>query len=71
MLSQQSQVEQMQVRKPIPPLILGVDKVPHETQCIDLLSSELLHQNLAIAEARLLQTFLVKRKHILLKVGIA
>jgi hypothetical protein len=58
-------------RKPIPPFILGIVREPQETQCKDLLSSELLHQNLAIAEARLLQTFLVRRKHIILKVGIA
>jgi hypothetical protein len=37
---------------------------------MDFLSKELLHQYLAITEARLLHTFFVKRKHIMLKVGI-
>jgi hypothetical protein len=49
---------------------LGVARFFQETQCSDFLSKELLHQYFAIADVRLLQTFLVSRKTVMQKVGM-
>ena len=58
------------LRKPMPPFTLGTSSLSHESQCSERLSNELPHQYLAMHEVIDLQTFFVKRKQLMLKVGI-
>ena len=58
------------LRKPMPPFTFGTSSFSQESQCRERLSIELPHQYLAIQEVIDLQTFLVRRKQLILKVGI-
>ena len=58
-------------RKPIPHLTLGVASLSHAIQCKERRSSELPHQYFAILDLKFLHTFFVRRKQVILKVGIA